>query len=178
MKAWLRLRGRCAEVDNVESVTLTDTGEPVRLTDAGNAERRRNRATLAFVLLAFVSSGAGYLAYEAGKSATGNLQAAGRDATTKSCLSGLDLRIAVAAALDDLRQLAVSGAPQMRRDQFIAVTQPSIDRLLSQAAGHEFHAPLPPGKVSAIVADQVRGFGVQRCQERTAATFDTKPAGG
>lgn len=169
-----------------------DGDEPT--TEKGLPERRRSRyvtrsefkwwrrrATIAFVALTLVSSLAAYLAYNAGKRATSNLTAAGRDATTKSCLSGVDLRIAVATGLDDLRQLAVSNATEAQRDPFIAITQPSIDRLLSQAAGRPFHAPLPPGTVTASVADQVREQGVQRCQRRTDSSFDSgrsAPSGG
>lgn len=138
----------------------------------------RRRATLAFVLLTFVSSGAAYLAYEAGKRDQANLQAAGRDATTKSCLSGVDLRIATAAGLDDLRQLAITGAPESRGAQFIATTQPSIDRLLSQAAGTKYHAPLPPGTVTPIVADEVRELGREKCQARTNDTFEGSTSNG
>lgn len=156
------------------------------LTPAGHEERRRNqyvtveqfaqwrrRAVLAFVALTLISTLAAYLGYTAGRDSDHGLRKNSRAFSLSSCVGGGELRIVIARGFDELRTLAIpKGAPASRVRPFIERTQPAIDRLLSQAAGQRFRAPLPPGTVSPDVIDEVRMLARQRCIERVALTFD------
>jgi hypothetical protein len=155
--------------------------DPTPITSKGNPERRRagymtrhefaqwrNRAAVLFLLLAFVSSAAAYIAYRAGRDSTNGLRQNSSQAALLTCLAGGELRIAVASGFDQLRRLAVQDATPAQLARFIKATQPAIDELLTQAAGKAYHAPLPPGEVNEAVRAHVRDLSAARCAHRAA----------
>lgn len=175
------------------------------VTAAGNEERRRGadrrdepqyitrkeferrasglrfRMMVALLLVAFAAAVAAWLGYKAGQDSQNGLVRAGREATTRNCISGGDARIATAKGFDDLRRLAIGlqTGERPRGDdlKFIVATQPAIDRLLTQAAGKRYRAPLPPGTVSRRVVEQVQALSVLRCQRRVGSSFNAVPSG-
>lgn len=143
----------------------------------GDFARWVNRRALpAFVVLTLVSTAAGFLGYSAGQDSQRGLKRQGIEATKGNCISGGEMRIAVANGFDDLRWQAVRPGTSSRVViPFIARTQPAIDTLLTQAAGREYHAPLPPGRVTSSVVFEVRRLSALRCQLRADRVFQTPP---
>lgn len=155
-------------------------------TPAGREERRRAqyvtaeqfahwraRAVFAFAVLTLVATLAAWLAYDAGRDSDTGLRSNAQEFSLASCIGGGELRIVIARGFDELRTLAIpKGAPVERVRPFIERTQPAIDRLLTQAAGQRYRAPLPPGTVSPDVLNEVRMLARKRCIERVALTFD------
>lgn len=151
--------------------------EPGELTPSGHPERRkkkylsveqfeawrrraRNRLVVAWLLLAGVSSFAAWVGYEAG-----------RDTDLRSCTSGAEFRVTVAAGFDDLRRLAIGVQPGTKPDSdeldFLQATQPAVDRLLTQAAGSPIH-PGGDGEVTQQVIDNTLAMAHERCKERVS----------
>lgn len=169
-----------------EPIRPADEDDEPALTAAGHVERRRdgfvtraefrgwrNRAAALFLALAAISCFAAYLGWHAGRESTNGLRRNSTAAQLQTCLAGAELRIAVAGGFDQLRRLAVQRATPKQLERFIRATQPALDVLLSQAAGREFHAPLPPGEVNAAVRASVRDLAAIRCAARAAAAAST-----
>jgi hypothetical protein len=155
-------------------------------TGSGLPERRRdnyvtveqfrsmvNRFLVIFLLTGVLSAVAAFLSYQAGQ----NDAKSSRRASVETCRSGTDLRIATAAGLESLRSLAVEYGQSSTRERalFIGRTQPPIDELLSQAAGVEYHAPIPPGSVTPKVRQEVLELAEERCQKRADRAFPGVP---
>lgn len=150
----------------------------------------RDRMWKLFLLSAAVSSlaaGIGYVKYAAVQRA--QVQA-NRTTALQQCLSGGELRVAIAKGTDDLRRLAAGlkpdEAPKGRVLVFIRATQPAVDELLTQAAygtkqearGRTFSAPLPPGTVSQAVIEEVGKLSEERCERRVAVAYGQVPSSG
>jgi hypothetical protein len=175
--------------ENVTSIK-TASGHPERRREARrHKDRRRDeqkrefvtrkefdswvfRLMLAFLASTAIASAAAYVGYKSGQDSQNGLKSNGAQATYDTCVSGAELRLAVAKGEDDLRSLALTAeVPKKVRDAFIVRTQPAIDTLLTQAAGKPYHAPLPPGTVTLSVITDVRALAALRCEKRAGATF-------
>jgi len=121
----------------------------------------RRRVLIAFVSLTAIACGSAYLSYQQG-----------RDDTVQRCISGGPFRLTVAQGFDDLRRLAVKGAPDAAQVRFFRQTQPAIDRVLSDTAGERFAVKIPKdaraaeaGRITARIKADVLRLSEERCRD-------------
>lgn len=146
-------------------------GKKVEVVTASSFREWRRRATIAFVFLTAVATGAAYIGYDASEDSDSGIRAEGEAAVARSCRDRLSLRITMAVALDDLRRAAVqppeTPAEKKAFREFIDRTQSPIESLLGEAAGRSV---VTTGPIDERTIRRVRRDGLATCSVQ-AATF-------